>query len=99
MAPVVQDRPQHLVALERANRIRLARADVKRRLAAGTLTLDDALDEWSVGNMLVFELVSARRRWGPACTSKAFAAAGVSETKTVDALTPRQRRVLLTYVK
>ena len=36
-AATVDSGPQHMLALERANRVRLARAALKRRVAAGEM--------------------------------------------------------------
>ena len=45
-------RPQHMQALERANAVRLARADLKRRVADGDLGAADVVLEapWEAGS-------------------------------------------------
>ena len=58
--------PQRLRALERANAVRLARAELKRRIAEGDASAaevileppDEALS-WAIG-----ELLMSQRRWG-----------------------------------
>ncbi len=41
--PTMTPGPQHLQALERANRVRLARAELKRRIADGEITAAEVL--------------------------------------------------------
>ena len=58
-------RPQHLGALERANRVRSARAKLKRRIADGELTAADAVlsHRWEIDRMPIGELLSSQRGW------------------------------------
>jgi hypothetical protein len=65
-------------ALEKANRIRLARADVKRDLFARRITFTEALEHECCQTMMVFSLVSAQYRWGRSRTLKLLNAVGVS---------------------
>src|SRR5437764_13101453 len=58
--------PQRLRALVRANQVRLARAELKRRIASGAVSAAEVIrtcpaeaDSWSVG-----ELLMSQRRWG-----------------------------------
>ena len=88
--------PQRLVALKRANTIRLARAAFKRMIAEGelsaaTLILEnpEAVRRWTVS-----ELLLSQRRWGSTRCRKFLERNGVSELKTIGALTERQRRLL-----
>lgn len=88
--------PQRLRALEHANAIRLARAELKRRVAEGQvsaaeviLECPDAAERWTVA-----ELLLAQRRWGSTRCRKFLDRNGVSEIKLIGALTPRQRRIL-----
>jgi hypothetical protein len=88
--------PQRLRALEHANAIRLARADLKRRIAEGKVTAanvilecPDAANRWTVS-----ELLLAQRRWGSTRCRKFLERNGVSEIKLIGSLTERQRRVL-----
>src|SRR5437763_17159277 len=88
--------PQRLRALERANAVRLARAELKRRIAEGEASAADVIldppDEavsWAVG-----ELLMSQRRWVTTRCRKFLARYHISETKPLGALTDRQRRLL-----
>lgn len=88
--------PQRLRALAQANAVRLARAELKRRIAdgelsAGSVILDcpDAVRKWTVA-----ELLMAQRRWGSTRCRKFLEGNGVSEVKTIGTLTERQRVML-----
>lgn len=80
-------------ALEQANRIRLARADLKRRIARGDVAVADVLldpaDE--IGGMEISELLTSQKRWGATRCSKFMDLVGLSESKTIRSLTERQR--------
>ena len=88
--------PQRMRALERANAVRLARAELKRRIAEGEATAADIILDppaealsWAVG-----ELLMSQRRWGTTKCRKFLGRYHITETKTVGALTDRQRRLL-----
>lgn len=88
--------PQRMRALERANHVRLARAQLKRQIARGRLSAADVLLElppeamsWSVG-----ELLMSQRRWGCNRTRKLLSGLQISENRDLGALTERQRRLL-----
>jgi hypothetical protein len=85
--------PQRLRALEHANAVRLARAELKRRIAEGELSAGTVILECpaSVRKWTVSELLMAQRRWGSTRCRKFLARNGVSEIKTIGALTDRQR--------
>ena len=93
MAPA---RPQHLQALSRANQVRLARAQLKRRVSCGAISVSDVILEspWEAGSMTVADLLMSQRRWGITRCRKVLAQIPVSETKTIGSLTDRQRRAL-----
>jgi hypothetical protein len=88
--------PQHLRALERANRVRLARANLKRRIADGELTVADVIlsRPWEAETMPVCDLLLSQRRWGMQRARKVLAAIPISENKELGALTDRQRLAL-----
>jgi hypothetical protein len=88
--------PQHLRALERANRVRLARADLKRKVAAGDLTAADVIlsSPWQAESMSVSELLMSQRRWGRTRCRRLLTSLGVSENKRIGTLTQRQRIAL-----
>src|ERR1700729_2361288 len=88
--------PQRLRALEHANAIRLARAELKRRIAEGEvsaanviLECPDAARRWTVS-----ELLLSQRRWGGTRCRKFLERNGVSEIKAIGSLTDRQRHML-----
>lgn len=88
--------PQRLRALERANAIRLARAELKRRIADGELTAAQIIldcpgeaERWTVS-----ELLMSQRRWGSARCRKFLERNHISEIKPIGDLTERQRRLL-----
>ena len=58
--------PQHMQALEHANRVRLARASLKRSVAAGTVDAAEIVRDcpWEVESMTIGELLRSQRRWG-----------------------------------
>ena len=88
--------PQHLRALEHANRIRLARAELKRRIGAGALSAAEVLSEPppEVDSMSISELLMSQRRWGRARCRRLLVTLGVPENKRVGTLTDRQRAAL-----
>jgi hypothetical protein len=88
--------PQRLRALEQANAIRLARAELKRRIAHGDvsaaeiiLECPEAARKWTVS-----ELLMAQRRWGSTRCRKFLERNNVSEIKAIGTLTERQRQML-----
>jgi hypothetical protein len=88
--------PQHLVALQRANKVRLARAELKRRIGAGEITVGEVVlsAPWEAASMTVADLLMSQKRWGRTRCRKFLSAIPLSETKTVGALTERQRRAV-----
>jgi hypothetical protein len=90
--------PQHMQALRRANEVRLARAELKRRVAEGAVPVSDVIltCPWEAASMTIAELLVSQRRWGTARCSKLLADIGLPETKTVGSMTARQRDVLVT---
>jgi hypothetical protein len=89
--------PQHLQALERANRVRLARAALKRSIASGEVSITKVITEcpWQTESMTLSELLRAQSRWGRTRTRKLLASVGLSENKRLDTLTERQRMLLV----
>ncbi len=88
--------PQHLRALHRANEVRLARAELKRRVACGEISAGEVILEspWEAESMTVADLLMSQRRWGITRCRKVLGQIPVSETKTVGTLTARQRQAL-----
>jgi len=83
-------------ALERANKVRLARAELKRRVASGELGVAEVILEcpWEADSMAVSDLLMSQRRWGQTRCRKFLAQVPMSEQKTVGSMTERQRRTL-----
>ncbi|MGI9098744.1 MAG: hypothetical protein ACR2H2_09700 [Solirubrobacteraceae bacterium] len=92
--------PQHMQALQRANEVRLARADLKRRVAEGAIGVGEVIltCPWEAASMTIAELLVSQRRWGTTRCRKFLAAIGMPETKTIGSMTERQRRALATMV-
>jgi hypothetical protein len=94
--PTTSPGPQHLRALQRANRVRLARAELKRRIAEGELSAAEVIlaSPWEAASMAIGDVLMSQRRWGGTRCRKFLAMFQISETKTVGSLTERQRRAL-----
>jgi len=88
--------PQHLRALERANAVRLARADLKRRVADGEVSAAEVIltSPWEAESMTVSDLLTSQRRWGHTRCRKFLQCIPMSETKTIGSMTDRQRRAI-----
>ena len=95
-ATVVPAGPQHMRALERANEVRLARAQLKRRVAFGETEVAEVILDcpWEADSMAVADLLVSQRRWGQTRCRKLLAQLPMSEQKTVGSMTDRQRRAL-----
>lgn len=92
--------PQHMQALQRANEVRLARAELKRRVGDGAATVQDIVRAcpWEAASMTIAELLTSQRRWGTTRCSRFLAGIGMPETKTVGSMTERQRSLLATLL-
>ena len=88
--------PQHMQALQRANAVRLARAELKRRVADGDLSAAEVIldSPWEAESMTVSELLTSQRRWGHTRCRKFLQAVPMSEHKTIGSMTDRQRSAL-----
>jgi hypothetical protein len=88
--------PQHLQALQRANAVRLARADLKRRVAEGEISAAEVIlsAPWEADSMTVSDLLTSQRRWGNTRCRKFLQCVPMSETKTIGSMTDRQRHAL-----
>lgn len=88
--------PQHMQALQRANEVRLARAELKRRIGEGAINVDEVIlmCPWEAASMTIAELLTSQRRWGTTRCRKFLTGIGMPETKTVGSMTERQRTVL-----
>jgi hypothetical protein len=89
--------PQRLRALERANEIRLARAELKRRIADGRMSAAEVIlacpkeaSSWTLR-----ELLMSQRRWGSQRCRKFLERNQISEVRPLGALTERQKQQLV----
>ncbi len=87
---------QHLRALEHANRVRLARAQLKRRIGAGALAAAEVIVScpWEAHSMSISDVLMSQKRWGRARCRRLLLSIGVPENKQVGTLTERQRLAL-----
>ena len=94
--PTTSPGPQHLQALQRANRVRLARAELKRRIADGEVTAGEVIltSPWEASSMAIGDVLMSQRRWGGTRCRKFLAMFRITETKTIGSLTDRQRHAL-----
>jgi hypothetical protein len=83
-------------ALARANRVRLARAELKRSIARGDTEVSEVVQAcpWEAESMTLAELLTSQRRWGRTRSRKFLLALSLSENKRLGTLTPRQRALL-----
>jgi hypothetical protein len=87
---------QHMRALARANRVRLARAELKRQVAEGETSVADVVLScpWEAETMSISDLLMSQHRWGRTRCRRFLASITMSETKTVGSMTDRQRQAL-----
>jgi hypothetical protein len=87
---------QHMRALAQANRVRLARAELKRQVADGETPVADVVLEcpWEAESMTISDLLMSQHRWGRTRCRRFLASIPMTETKTVGSMTDRQRRQL-----
>ena len=85
--------PQYMRALARANEVRLARAELKRRVADAEITAASVILEcpWEAESMTVADLLTSQRRWGTTRCRKFLQCIPMSENKTIGSMTERQR--------
>ena len=83
-------------ALAQANRVRLARADLKRQVAEGEISVAEVVltCPWEAESMAIADLLMAQHRWGRTRCRRFLAALPMSETKTIGSMTERQRHAL-----
>lgn len=96
ISPRSRQAPQHMQALEHANRVRLARAELKREIARGDVAAADVIRDcpWETESMTLAELLTSQRRWGRTRARKFLLALAMSENKRLGTLTDRQRLLL-----
>jgi hypothetical protein len=95
-ATVSAGQEQHLRALEYANRVRLARAGMKRKIGAGELSAAEVVLScpWQAHSMSISDLLMSQKRWGRTRCRRLLVSLGVPENKQIGTLTERQRLAL-----
>ena len=93
--------PQHMQALQRANAVRLARAELKRRVAIGEISVADVILDapWEAESMTISDLLTSQRRWGHTRCRKFLQCVPMSENKTIGSMTDRQRGALAALLR
>jgi hypothetical protein len=88
--------PQHMQALAHANRIRLARAALKRKVRSGDFSAAEVVRScpFEVETMTVSELLRSQQRWGRTRSRKFLASLALNENRQIGRLTERQRGML-----
>jgi len=88
--------PQHMRALAQANRVRLARAELKRQVAEGEATVAQIVLEcpWEAESMTIADLLMSQHRWGRSRCRRFLTSIPMLETKTIGSMTERQRKEL-----
>jgi hypothetical protein len=83
-------------ALAQANRVRLARAELKRQVAEGEATAADVVLNcpWEAESMTIADLLMSQHRWGRSRCRRFLASIPMLETKTIGSMTDRQRNEL-----
>jgi hypothetical protein len=84
---------QRLQALERANRVRTARARLKRQIAADEVTAAEVIlsARWEIERMPIGEVLVSQPHWGRVRCRGFLARLAIAETKTIGSMTVRQR--------
>ena len=90
--------PQHMQALAQANRVRLARAELKRQVAEGEVDAAEVVLDcpWEADSMTIADLLMSQHRWGRHRCRKFLTSIPMLETKTIGSMTDRQRREVAT---
>jgi hypothetical protein len=88
--------PQHIQALEHANKVRLARAALKRSVRSGDMPAAEIVRAcpWEAETMSVSELLRSQTRWGRQRTRKFLVPLAVNENRPLGRLTLRQREAV-----
>jgi hypothetical protein len=88
---------QALQALELANETRYARADLKRCIAQGEVTVAEVLVDIPplAAKMSIGDLLRAQTRWGSHTSGRLLGRAGVRENRRLCDLTERQRDLIV----
>ena len=96
----VRSLDQRMEALQRANDIRVRRAQLKKDLKDGRIQIDDILIEPPeyVATAKVFDILVAVPKFGRVKAGKLLTQCRISQSKTVGGLSERQRGELVTLL-
>ena len=99
-AGVAGNTPRYMLALEHANRVRVARAALKQRVAAGDLEAAEVVlaCPWMVQRMPVADLLICQPKWGRVRSLTFLKSVAIAESKTLGSLTERQRVLLAAHL-
>lgn len=88
--------PQHMQALDQANRVRLERAVLKRAIGENDRALLRMLDEppECVMSASIMEMLKAQRGWGRTRALKLLDRCGLRESRKIEDMTTRQRQAV-----
>lgn len=91
---------QYEKALVKANRIRLARAEVKRGLVSGKLSIGEVVlnPKEETENWDLFSALICQRRWGRTRARRFLTSMRISEQRTIGTLTERQRGLIAGFM-
>src|SRR3954449_10655196 len=83
-------------ALRDPNHVRLARADLKRQVTEGEVTVSDVVlaCPWEAESMTIADLLMSQHRWGQSRCRRFLLSIPMTETKTIGSMTERQRNEL-----
>ena len=95
-ASTVVSAPQYMQALAHANRVRLARASLKRAIGSNQMDVTEVVRgcPWEVETMTIGELLRSQRRWGRTRVRKFLSSLALNDNRELGRLTERQRTVL-----
>jgi len=88
-------------ALAQANNVRTQRAELKRNLKAGRVSIHDVLLDPPefVETAKVFDILLAVPKYGRVKVTKKLADCRISPSKTIGGLSPRQRAELVSMLR
>ena len=88
---------QRMEALQRANDIRVRRAQLKKDLKSGEVSIDDVLRDPPeyVSTAKVFDMLMAVPKFGRVKAARLLQQCRISQSKTVGGLSDRQRQELI----
>jgi hypothetical protein len=101
MTTQVPDGVQRLHALQRANRVRIVRAAVKRQIATGGTSAAEAIlgGAPEIQSMAVIDLLMSQRGWGRTRCLWLLTAIPLSENKTIGSMTDRQQCLVVATLR